>query len=73
MKQLFAGRGQTKSAVDLNLKTYIIMFTGISLMKIYAINLVVHGSGGAFLTTNSFSLITSGIMIVLILRYGKKL
>lgn len=63
---------RTKSAVDLNLKTYIMMFTGISLMQVYAVNLVVHGSGGAFLTTNSFSLITSGIMIVLILKYGKK-
>lgn len=64
---------RTKSAVDLNLKTYVMMFTGISLMEVYAINLVIHGSGGAFLTTNSFSLITSGIMIILILKYGKKI
>lgn len=63
---------RTKSAADLNLKTYIMMFTGISLMEVYAINLVIQGSGGAFLATNSFSLITSGIMIVLILKYGKK-
>lgn len=64
---------RTKSAVDLNLKTYVMMFTGISLMEVYAINLVIHGSGGAFLTTNSFSLITSGIMIILILKYGRKI
>jgi len=60
---------RTKSARDLNLKTYIMMFTGISFMETYAINLVVHGSGGAFLITNTLSLFASGIMITLILKY----
>jgi len=64
---------KTKSAKDLNLKTYTMMFIGISLMETYAVNLVVHGSGGAFLITNTFSLIASGIMIVLIIKYGKKI
>lgn len=63
---------KTKSAKDLNLKTYIMMFAGISLMETYAINLVIHGSGGAFLITNTISLIASGIMITLILKYGKE-
>lgn len=63
---------RTKSARDLNLKTYILMFVGIALMEVYAINLVVHGSGGAFLITNSASLIASTVMIVLILKYGHK-
>lgn len=62
---------KTKSAKDLNLKTYIMMFTGIFLMEIYAVNLVVQGSGGAFLITNTASLIASMIMIVLVLKYGK--
>lgn len=62
---------KTKSAKDLNLKTYIMMFTGIFLMEIYAVNLVVQGSGGAFLITNTASLIASLIMIVLVLKYGK--
>lgn len=62
---------KTKSAKDLNLKTYIMMFTGIFLMEIYAVNLVVHGSGGAFLITNTISLIASMIMIALVLKYGK--
>lgn len=62
---------KTKSAVDLNLKTYIMMFTGISLMESYAINLVLKGSGGAFLITNTASLLASGVMIVLILMYGR--
>jgi MtN3 and saliva related transmembrane protein len=61
---------RTKSANDLNLKTYIMMFTGILLMEIYAVNLALHGSGGAFLITNSFSLIASVIMVILILKYG---
>lgn len=63
---------KTKSAKDLNLKTYIMMFTGILLMEIYAVNLVVHGSGGAFLITNTISLLASAVMITLILKYGKK-
>lgn len=63
---------KTKSAKDLNLKTYIMMFTGISLMETYGVNLVIHGSGEAFLITNTASLIASGIMIILILKYGQK-
>lgn len=63
---------KTKSAKDINLKTYLMMFTGIFLMELYAINLVVHGTGGAFLITNTLSLIAAGFMIILILKYGKK-
>lgn len=63
---------KTKSAKDINLKTYIMMFIGIFLMEIYAINLVVHGTGGAFLITNTLSLFASGVMIALILKYGKR-
>ncbi|MCM0648874.1 PQ-loop domain-containing transporter [Clostridium swellfunianum] len=63
---------RTKSAKDINLKTYIMMFTGILLMETYAINLVSHGSGGAFLITNTLSLFAAGVMIILILKYGKK-
>lgn len=62
---------KTKSANDLNLKTYIMMLTGISLMEIYAVNLVLQDSGGAFLITNTISLIASAIMVVLIIKYGK--
>jgi MtN3 and saliva related transmembrane protein len=63
---------RTKSAVDLNLKTYIMMLIGISMMEVYAINLTIHGAGQAFLATNTMSLAAVIIMIVLILRYGKK-
>lgn len=63
---------KTKSANDLNLKTYIMMLTGILLMEIYAVNLVLQGSGGAFLITNTISFIASGIMVFLILKYGKQ-
>ena len=63
---------RTKSAVDLNLKTFLMMLTGISLMEIYAINLVFHGSGEAFLITNTSSLIALSIMVFLILKYGRK-
>lgn len=63
---------RTHSAKDINLKTYIMMFTGIFLMELYAVNLVAHGAGGAFLITNTLSLLASGAMITLILKYGKK-
>ncbi len=62
---------KTKSAKDLNLNTYIMMFFGIVLMETYALNLVINGSGEAFLITNSISLIAMAIMLVLILIYGK--
>ena len=63
---------KTKSAKDLNLKTFVMLFTGILLMEIYAVNLVLNGSGGAFLITNTASLIASSIMVFLILKYGNK-
>jgi MtN3 and saliva related transmembrane protein len=63
---------KTRSASDLNLKTFVMMLAGIFLMEIYAINLFLHGSGGAFLITNTISLIGAGVMVYLILTYGKK-
>ncbi len=63
---------KTKSAKDLNIKTYLMVLTGILLMEAYAVNLVLHGAGGAFLITNSISLLASIIMIVLVLKYGGK-
>jgi MtN3 and saliva related transmembrane protein len=64
---------KTKSTVDLNLKTFLLMFLGIFLMEVYAINLVRHNTGGAFLITNTISLIAVGTMVWLTLKYGKKL
>lgn len=63
---------KTKSARDLNIKTYIMTFTGIFLMETYAVNLVFRGAGGAFLITNTLSLIASAVMIILILKYGRE-
>lgn len=63
---------KTRSASDLNLKTFIMMLAGITLMEVYAINLVLHGAGGAFLITNTISLISSSIMVFLICKYGKR-
>lgn len=63
---------KTKSAVDLNLNTFLMTITGISFMEVYAINLVLHGAGGAFLITNTLSLVASIVMIFLILKYGRK-
>ena len=63
---------KTKSANDLNLKTFVMTFTGILLMEVYAVNLVFHQAGGAFLVTNTISLLTAAIMIGLILKYGRR-
>lgn len=62
---------RTKSAGDLNLKTFILMFVGIIMMEVYAINLVVHGAGGAFLATNTLALIAAGTMVALIIKFNK--
>lgn len=48
------------------------MFIGIFLMETYAVNLVIHHAGGAFLITNTISLIASGVMIILVLKYGRE-
>ncbi len=63
---------QTKSVEDLNLNTFLSIFIGIGLMEIYSFNLVKHGSGTAFLITNSLSLFIAGLMCVLILKYKNK-
>lgn len=48
---------KTRSCKDLNLRTYLTMLFGIGLMEVYAINLVIEGSGLMFLITNSISLL----------------
>lgn len=63
---------KTKSARDISLNTYLMIFTGTFLMQIYAINLVVHGTGWAYVLTNTLSLLASGITISLIIKYGGK-
>lgn len=63
---------QTQSVKDLNLNTFISIFIGVGFMEIYSINLVKHGSGIAFLITNSLSLFIAGLMVILILKYKNK-
>jgi MtN3 and saliva related transmembrane protein len=62
---------KTKSVRDLNSKTFVMSFIGISFMEIYAINLVINGSGLMFLITNTMSLIISSISAGLIIKYKK--
>lgn len=63
---------KTKSVKDLNFKTFLSVFIGILLMEIYAINLVVCGSGVMFLVTNSMALVLAVFMVILILIFKKK-
>jgi MtN3 and saliva related transmembrane protein len=63
---------KTKSVEDLNFTSYLSVFIGVGLMEIYAINLVLNGSGLMFLITNSMSLTLAGIMVFLILLYRNK-
>jgi MtN3 and saliva related transmembrane protein len=62
---------RTKSAKDLNIKTFLLVLTGILCMEVYAINLVIHNAGLMFLITNSISLIIAIIMCILINIYKK--
>lgn len=57
---------RTKSAEDFNRWTFLTLLCGIILMEVYAIALVVSGSGGMFLVTNTLSLMISGFMYWLI-------
>lgn len=62
---------KTKSAVDLNIKSYMMMFTGILFMEAYAVKLLLDGAGWAVLVTNTISLLGCSITITLISKYGK--
>ena len=61
-----------QSSNDFDIKTFVICFIGILLMEIYAVNLVVNGSGGIFLVTNTMSLLIQLIMVILIKRYSNR-
>lgn len=60
---------RTQSVSDLNLKTYLLILLGISLMEAYAIHLAWSGTGIAFFVTNTLSLLVVLLTILLILRY----
>lgn len=63
---------RTKSVKDLNTHTFYMAFIGITLMEIYAINLVIHKAGLMFLITNSMGLVITGFTLSLILKYKKQ-
>jgi MtN3 and saliva related transmembrane protein len=63
---------KTKSVSDLSLKSYLLIFLGISLMEGYAISLAVTGVGLAFLITNTMSLCVVLLVIILIVRYQSR-
>lgn len=63
---------KTRSVKDLSLKSYLLMLFGISLMEVYAVSLVVEGTGLAFLMTNTLSFVMVSIVILLILRFRSR-
>jgi len=63
---------KSKMSRDLNLKTLFFIFLGVSLMEVYAINLVVNGSGHMFLVTNTMATILALTMYLLALKYKEK-
>jgi len=63
---------RTHSAKDLNLKTYLFLTIGIVCMEIYAIHLVIGGTGIAFLVTNSLALGVNLLLCVLVARYKRR-
>lgn len=63
---------ETESCKDINLKTYILLFVGIGLMEVYAVNQWMHGMAIMFCVTNTLSLILVGYIIALILAFRKE-
>lgn len=64
---------KTKSAGDLNLSTFISILIGVTCIEIYAIYLVIHGTGHMFLVTNSISVLISIVLVVSILTYKRNI
>lgn len=63
---------RTKSVGDLNLKTFVLLFTGIACMEAYAVDLVARADAGhMFLVTNTLALVLTGIVTLLIFKYKK--
>lgn len=62
---------KTKSAVDFNIKTFVMVWVGIFFMEIYAVNLALGGNGLMYLVTNTMSLIVQSVLVALILKYRK--
>ena len=60
---------RTRSAKDLNFKTFLFLSIGIGCMEVYAIHLTVGGAGLMFLITNSLSLGISLLLCVLVARF----
>lgn len=63
---------ETESCKDISLKTYILLFLGISLMEVYAVNQWMQGMAIMFCVTNTLSLILVGYIIALILAFRKE-
>ncbi|EGK12395.1 PQ-loop domain-containing transporter [Kroppenstedtia eburnea] len=63
---------RTRSVADLNLKTYLLILLGISLMETYAVHLVGSGVGIAFFVTNTLSLLVVLLTVLLILWYKNR-
>lgn len=62
---------QTRSMRDVNLGFIGMVFAGICLYEVYAVSLVLKGTGGAYLATNTVSLICSGVLVWLKIRYRR--
>ncbi len=62
---------RTKFSKNINIETYLMVLGGVVLGEIYAINLVVNGSGVAYLCTNTCSIIVLCCLVYNILKYRK--
>ena len=64
---------RTKSSEGLNIRSFVMIFTGIMFYEVYAVSLVVKdGSGHMYLITNSISMLLSGAMCLLIRVFKKR-
>jgi len=62
---------KTKKVEGLNLVTFFLIFVGVCLMEVYAIELFMKGIGSALLITTSISVVLNFLMVFFIYRYKK--
>jgi MtN3 and saliva related transmembrane protein len=63
---------KTKDATAISIPFYCLLVFGICLYEIYAVHLFINQNIYAFLVTNTMSLISSIIILLMVVFYNKK-
>lgn len=63
---------KTKSVNDLNLRTYIMVCSGLALMEVYAVYKMIYENGVMLFITSTLSLLVNVLIMILIAIYKPK-